>query len=256
MDAGAGSSHFRYDGGAVPIRADLPEAHRRAWSRIASPGACWRGDQRVAIAAEVRAAESCGLCLERKAAVSAAAVTGSHDSGPESGCLPEAAIDAVHRVTTNAGLVTRSYIASLADQGVSDAAYVELVGVAVTSLSIDRFHQGLGLELEPLPEPEPGEPSGYRPPGAKPSVAYVPMISARDATGAEADLYDGLPNTANVLSALSLVPDAVRQLDDIASAQYLPRREMLRFDTHIRAISRAQIELLAGRVSALNECFY
>jgi len=31
---------------------------------------------------------------------------------------------------------------------------------------------------------------------------------------------------------------------------------MMRFDTRLRAISRAQIELLAGRVSALNECFY
>jgi hypothetical protein len=165
-------------------------------------------------------------------------------------------VDAVHRITTDAGGLTQSFVTASAEQGVSDAAYVELLGVVVTVLSIDRFHQGLGVALEPLPEPEPGEPSRYRPPGAKPSAAFVPMISGRDATGAEADLYAGLPIAPNVLSALSLVPDEVRQLDDLSSAHYLPNQEMIRFDTRLRAISRAQIELLAGRVSALNECFY
>jgi hypothetical protein len=247
---------FRYEACAFPIRPDIPAAHRRAWSRLAAAGAWWSGEQRVAIAAEVRAADGCEFCSERRDALSPNAVHGVHDSTPRSRCLREAAVDAVHRITTDAGRLTQTFVAGLADRGVSDAAYVELVGVVVTVLSIDRFHRGIGAELEPLPEPEPGEPSHYRPPGAKPSAAFVPMISGRDAKGAEADLYDGLPAAANVLSALSLVPDEVRQLDELASAHYLPRREMMRFDTQLRAISRSQIELLAGRVSALNECFY
>jgi hypothetical protein len=60
----------------------------------------------------------------------------------------------------------------------------------------------------------------------------------------------------NVLKALSLVPDALRQLQELSAAHYLPLQEMMHFDTKLRALSRAQIELVAGRVSALNECFY
>jgi hypothetical protein len=251
-----GGAHFRYDDCAFPIRSDIPAAHRRAWARLASAGTWWSGEQRVAIAAEVRAAGRCAFCAERKLALSPSAVTGVHDSTPRSQCLSEAAVDVVHRITTDAGRLTQSFVEALAEQGVSDGAYVEAIGVVVTVLSIDRFHLGIGEEPEPLPDAEPGEPSRYRPPGAKASAAFVPMVSGRDAKGAESDLYSGLPTAPNVLAALSLVPDEVRQLDDLSAAHYLPRREMMHFDTRLRAISRAQMELLAGRVSALNECFY
>lgn len=256
MGTETGVEAFRYDGCDYGIRDDIPAAHRRAWAGLSAAGSWWSGEQRVAIAGEVRAAQSCRLCADRREALSPSAVTGVHDSAPTVSCLPAAAVDATHRITTDAGRSTRTFVDAIAEEGVSDGGYVELVGIVVTTLSIDRFHQALGLPLEPLPAPIAGEPTHYRPPGAKPSAAFVPMISGRDAKGAEADLYAGLPVAANVLAALSLVPDAVRQLDDLSSAHYLPRREMARFDTSLRSISRAQIELLAGRVSALNECFY
>jgi hypothetical protein len=256
MTTEPGAEAFRYDACDFDIRDDIPAAHRRAWARLSAAGSWWTGEQCVAIAGEVRAAESCRFCAERREALSPNAITGVHDSAPTAACLSEAAVDATHRITTDAGRLTRSFIDAIARDGVNDGGYVEMVGVVVTTLSIDRFHQALGLPLEPLPDPIAGEPSHYRPAGAKPSAAFVPMVSGRDAKGAEADLYEGLPVAANVLAALSLVPDAVRQLDDLSSAHYLPRREMTHFDTSLRAISRAQIELLAGRVSALNECFY
>ena len=86
-------------------------------------------------------------------------------------------------------------------------------------------------------------------------MAWVPTISGRAAKGPEADLYDGMP-AGNVLAALSLVPDEVRQLFDLSAVHYLPHDEMMDFGSTQRALSRAQIELIAGRVSALNECFY
>ena len=59
----------------------------------------------------------------------------------------------------------------------------------------------------------------------------------------------------NVIRALSLVPDEVRGLKELSAAQYVPLKAL--FDLRAgRAIDRSQIELLAGRVSALNECFY
>ena len=73
----------------------------------------------------------------------------------------------------------------------------------------------------------------------------------------EADLFAGMPPGAapNVIRALSLVPDEVRAWVDVSGAQYLSMEEMRSFES-TRALDRAQIELIAGRVSALNECFY
>ena len=62
-------------------------------------------------------------------------------------------------------------------------------------------------------------------------------------------------NPGNVIRAMSLVPDAVRDLVLLSNVHYVPSDKMMEF-TPVRAISREQIELLAGRVSAINDCFY
>ena len=80
------------------------------------------------------------------------------------------------------------------------------------------------------------------------------MIPASAAVGSEADLFDG-KMTGNVIRALSLVPDEVRGLNDLNAAQYLPMNKVMRNDTG-RALGRSQIELIAARVAAINECFY
>ncbi len=99
-------SAFAYSDAPVPIRGDIPAAHRGAWERLAAPGSWWTGAERVAIAAEVRNAAKCALCRERKAALSPEAVQGAHDRVSE---LPDPALDVVHRVTTDPGRLTRSW---------------------------------------------------------------------------------------------------------------------------------------------------
>ena len=42
----------------------------------------------------------------------------------------------------------------------------------------------------------------------------------------------------------------------MVDAQYLPGAMMADLATRHRAITRAQMELVAGRVSAINGCFY
>jgi hypothetical protein len=65
----------------------------------------------------------------------------------------------------------------------------------------------------------------------------------------------GGAGAAFVLRALSLVPAEVLAWGELSDAQYLSKNQMQRFGK-IRALDRSQIELVAGRVSALNECFY
>ena len=242
-----------YAAASIPVREELPAAHTRAWQRLAKPGYWWTGAERVAIAAEVRTAWQCGLCKERKAALSPYAISGGHD---RASTLPEAALDVIHRVTTDSGRLHKTwYDEMLASGQISDGQYVEIIDVLIAVVSIDSFCHGIGVPLHPLPEPESGSPSGYRPAAAQLEMAWVPTIPSGHATGTEADLYGESGRGANVIRALSLIPDAVRQLLDLSAAHYLPIEQIGNY-TFGRAISRAQIELIAGRVSALRECFY
>ena len=241
-----------YANARTPVRDDLRAAHARAWEGLARPGTWWTGEERVAIAVEVRAAATCALCGTRKAALSPYTVEGVHD-GP--GRLPGAAIDAVHRITTDPARLTRTWADAVIGT-IGDAPYVELLGVVVTVLATDSFCRAMGVAMHALPAPVSGEPSRLRPAAACDEGAWVPSIPSGAARGPEADLYGDLPGRApNVIRALSLVPDAVRTLKDLGAAHYMTAAQMIDV-AHGRSIDRAQIELIAGRVSALRECFY
>src|SRR5262249_8294944 len=68
-----------------------------------------------------------------------------------------------------------------------------------------------------LPEPEPGLPSHYRPPGAKPGGAWVAWLEPADLSEAEAGIYPAGRPAANIMKAMSLVPDAVKSFFDVVS---------------------------------------
>ena len=246
-------SRHAADVAAALVRDDLVRAHRRAWERIAQAGTWWTGAERVAIAAEARAAEYCGLCRRRREALSPFSEDGRHDqvSGP---VLPAAAVDAVHRIVTDATRLTSTWVESLASEGVPDTHYVELLSVVVSIRSIDAFHHAMGLSPEPLPTPQAGEPSRQRPTAARKREAWVPMLPTGRPSGSESDLWGA--QTGNVIRAMSLVPDAVRWLQELSAAHYLSLDAMPNFTRGRGPLSRAQTELIAGRVSALNECFY
>ena len=165
----------------------------------------------------------------------------------------------MHRITTDAARLTRSWLENCVDADFTYGHYVEAVSVVVTVLCIDSFNKALGLEPEPLPEPVQGEPSQYLPPRAAADVAWVPMLRPETLTEPEADIFAGARQRPNVIRALSLVPDAVRQLYAQSAVQYLDfsSPSMGNFDnTGDLRISRPQIELIASRTSSINDCFY
>jgi hypothetical protein len=242
-----------YATASVPVRDDLLAAHRRAWRRLAQSGNWWAGAERVAIAAEVRNAWQCPLCKARKAALSPYTIEGTHDCVSK---LSKSAVDVIHRVVTDPGRLMQAWFKKTMAAGeITDAQYVEMIDVVVAVVSIDSFCRGIGVPLHPLPTPESGGPSHYRPATAQLEEAWVPMIPVGGAIGAEADLWNAAGRVGNVIRALSLVPDAVRQLMDLSTAHYVPRDHFMDFAWG-RSLSRAQMELIAGRVSALRGCFY
>jgi hypothetical protein len=242
-----------YASAPFPIRDDLAAAHARAWSRIARPGTWWDGAARVAIAGETRQAPRCPLCRRRKEALSPLAIAGTHDS---LGRLPEIAVEVVHRVVTDPGRLGERWYRGVVARGLTAEQYVEIVSVVAHTVAIDTMARGLGLDLLPLPDPQPGAPSRQRPAGAKPGGAWVPWIEPDDAGATEAGIYPSDRPPANIMKAMSLVPEEARGFFDLVTHQYLPGAVMRDFAREYRAISHAQIELLAARVSALNRCLY
>jgi hypothetical protein len=236
-----------------PIRADLRAAHARVWARIARPGTWWDGAARVAIAAEARHASGCSLCRQRKKALSPLAIDGAHDS---LGQLSEIVVEVVHRVGADPGRLGEAWYRSVISRGLTDAQYVEVVSVVAHTVAIDTMARGLDLDVSPLPDPKLGSPSHYWPEGVKPGGAWVAWVEPEDASAAEAGIYPSDRPPANIMKAMSLVPDEVRSFFDLVENQYLPGAVMRDFAHEYRAITHPQIELLAARVSALNRCLY
>lgn len=242
-----------YASSQIPIRDDLASAHARAWSRIGTPGTWWDGTARVAIAAETRRASSCALCRRRIEALSPLAIAGTHDS---LGQLPEAAAEVVHRIRTDPARLSERWYRGAVANGLTEEQYVEIVSVVAHVVAIDTMARGLGLDAPPLPSPESGSPSRRRPAGAKPGGAWVPWVEPADAGEAMDGIYPTDRPPANIIKAMSLVPEEVRSFFDLVTHQYLPGPAMRDFAREYRAISHAQIELLAARVSAINQCLY
>jgi hypothetical protein len=229
-------------------------AYREAWAYLARPGSWWTADERLSIAAASRDAVNCELCAQRKSALSPFAINGEHDG---EGSLPADVLDAVHRVRTDPARLTGSWVTGLMGERFTPGHYVEMVSVIVSLVSIDSFHEVLGLPLEPLPDPLDGDPDRYTPPGAAVDVAWVPMIQPENLTEKENDIYFGAPQTGNVIRAMSLVPDAVRMLHTLSAVMYVPTPDVMNMSASgILTLSRPQIELVAARTSAINDCFY
>jgi len=236
----------------LPIRDGLAGELARAWLRLASPGTWWSAAERLAIAAEARNAQRCALCLRRKDALSPYAEAGPHD---HRGALPDALVEITHRIATDAGRLTRGWVDSMLRSGVSEEQYVEAIGVIALLTALDGFDHALGNEQRPLPAPRPGQASRRRPAGARAGLAWVQTVAPEDLRPGDPDPYT-VHGTKNIHRALSLVPQEVINFFDLDVELYLKDQEIRDFGRESRALTHPQIELLAGRVSALNGCYY
>lgn len=238
-----------YAAANVPIRDDLRAAHGMVLDSIRRPGSWFTGAERVAIAAESRLALRCPLCRARKTALSPEHAKGAHAT---QGSLAPALVEIIHRVRSDPGRLSRRVFETAIAAGVSVGEYVEAVGIVAFCAGLDAQCRALGIPEFPLPHPLAGEPSGHVPQGLEEGIAFVPLLAPEKATGPEADLYGGASFVPNIVRALSLVPDHVRALREWSSAHYVALTDL----AARRAIDRTQIELVAARVSARNECFY
>ena len=236
----------------MEIRQDLRDSHEQAWRAIASPGTWLTGHRRVAVAAEIRHALGCAHCARIREALSPFSVQGMHDT---LGTLAGAEVEVVHRIVNDPGRLTESWVQSVLARGLAEGEYVEIVGLIAMVMMMDTFSRAMGLPLRALPEPVPGEPTRYRPPGAKKQAAWLPITEPEDAVESDGPMYPS-PKAGYIYRGLSMVPQSLRDYWKLAFTHYLPSEAVYKFDRSIRAISRPQTEMLAARVSALHQCVY
>ena len=241
-----------YDHRALHVRQDLADAIERAWHHLASAGTWWTGAQRLRMVAETRNAVHCRLCRQRKAALSPYTVPGAHDTVSD---LPDVVVDVIHRLRTDASRLTETWLQRCYAQGLTDAEYVEIVGVVATIVGLDTFSHAIGAPPRPIPPPLPGEPSRRRPRNAKKEIAWVPTLSPADLTPEDVDPFTRY-GSVHIQRALSLVPESVIGFFDLDVALYLQQDAIRDFGTEYRALSHTQLELIAAKASSINGCYY
>lgn len=221
-------AELNYDTGAVVVSDDVVRSTAEAWSMIAKPGTWWTGPERVAIAARARR-----LFGERVTPPWLRQIPGEQPG------LTDETVAIVDKITLDAAAVDRAWATS-AVSDIGDGPYVELVAVVATTVMMDMLAEAVGADKTPIPQPENGEPSRQRPDGLGDIGAHVPML-------------DPFP-AANVARALSLVPDANKLFRTVSVPTYSAQGfSSLQWDS---PLSRPQVELVASRVAAMNECFY
>lgn len=141
-------------------------------------------------------------------------------------------------VAHRAATITGDTVDELETGGLRREHYVEVVGVISRIAAIDTYERGLGRAPRSIPAILSGLPSREQVPAARRRAGWVPTVGAI-----------GPP------SALDSVPDEAAAQEALHGALYLSYADMN--DLHaVRGLTRAQMELVAARVSYLNECHF
>ena len=90
-----------------------------------------------------------------------------------------------------------------------------------------------------------------------PEQAWPPTVPNSPDGGELAEELYGGHWKSYIVRGLSLVPDELRAHMELQEIQYAPSGHIREADyQHHEGLTRAQVEVVAGRVSALNECFF
>ncbi|MBI4885291.1 MAG: hypothetical protein HY826_14685 [Actinobacteria bacterium] len=209
------------------VRDDLADAHSRSLGHVASPGARLTAARRVQIAEVARDA-----------------YLTADPSPPWVRPFGDAALDVAYRLARHAGTITEQWYEQVITEGMHPLEWVEIVAVVVSALPPIAFARAAGLPTPALPPPTDGAPTGREAGELAPAALnWVPVAAPAD-------------QVASVVQALSALPDEWDNLWQLAAAQYMSDRQMEDPLWNRGTLSRPQMELVAGRLSRLRECFF
>ena len=236
-----------YDDSIFEIKEHLEKVHEKQLLELGNSGTWGTGKQRLAIAGRARRAGIDSGLLEKPE-------SDSNDTEEELSSVARKVVD--HLAVSPKDFDESSYQDALKG-GLREEEYVEIVGIVSRIVDLDVFARGIGVPLRPLPEAQSGEPSRKRPETARQEQAWVPTVPNLPEGGEIAKaLYGEMPKPY-IVRGLSLVPDEMKKHIELEQAQYMPLKHVRDFDyQHHDGLTRVQVEVVAGRVSAINQCFY
>jgi hypothetical protein len=223
----------------VVIRDDLEEAHRLAWDHIARAGSWWTGEQRLELA------RTAVLALADPDPLPPWVGVVSSGRLEQRLSAPAGAHDLAYRLARHAGTITHDVYRDASAQ-IGELPYVEVCAIVSTVAAVWHFSRNVGRPVAPLPPPVAGQPSGARPPQlAAATLNWVPVAAPADAVAA-------------VVQAYTAVPGEQTNTWRMADAQYMPEAAMIdpAWTRRPGGLSRAQMELVAARLTKLRDCFY
>jgi hypothetical protein len=217
------------------ISNNLLDAFNTCWERIAEPGEWWNGKERIAILEQVRIARD-----ENPSSSSTPLTDLSIEPDPIISPLIK---EIVNEVTCNSHKIDEKWAKGVISL-IGEGKYSELVSLVVNVLPIDIFCLLLGRPVVSLPVPKNGTPSESTPEGLSGGEAFVPWRTEN---------WVG----PNVARALSYVPadNAIRM--KLVESMYAGSDQFISmiWDEN-EPLDRTQVEIIAARTSAINECFY
>lgn len=232
----------------LPVPESITAIHEDELLSFARPGTWGTARQRTAIVAEARKAR-CEAGVQERIGDEALA---------DKAELPEAARRLAREVALGGTGIDRKFSEQAQADGLAEGAYVEIVGLVVRLAHLDVFARGIGVPSRQLHEPvEDRTPSMETPSVAKQEGFFTASIPSAPAGGDLAVELFGKEPAPNIVRSLSLVPDEARRLNNILNHEYFSLETI--FDltfSSLEGVSRPQLELVAARVSALNQCFY
>lgn len=209
------------------MRADLAESHLSSYAHVGAPGAHFSAEQRLRIASVARDA-----------------YLAPDPSPPWVRPFGDVALDVAYRLGRHAGTITEQWYEQIITEGMHPLEWVEIVGIVVATVPVVAFARAAGLPLPGLPLPVPGAPHGRVAAELAPATLnWVPVAAPAD-------------RTASVVQALSAVPDEWNNLWQLAAVQYMSDAQMADPLWNRGTLSRPQMELTAGRISRIRECFF
>ena len=154
------------------------------------------------------------------------------------------ALDVAYRIARHAGTITEQWYEQVITDGMHPLEWIEILGVVIATVPPIAFARAVGLSMPGLPSPIAGEPTGREAEELAPAkLNWVPVAAPAD-------------QVASVVQALSALPDEWENLWRLAAAQYMSDRQMDDPLWNRGTLTRPQMELIAGRLSLIRECFF
>ena len=244
-----GSGLNLYHDSQVAVPDVLSHRHAAELRSYGEPGTWWTAQERSRIVQEARSAR-CAAGVQEPNETS----DDRWDEGPE---LPGSAREVVRQLALATLDIDRAFLEDALASGMSDGQYVEIVGIVARIVNLDVFARGIDVPTRELGAVEKGDPSRARPSAAVEEGAWLPSIPCGNRGGAEGRGLYGDDMQPFIYRALSLVPPEARRNMELGDDQYLPLQCFFDFGySHHPGLTRPQVEVVAARTAAINECFY